>query len=271
MKYDLTITYRICPKMSKNPAGNFANKFEFSKFCLESFKKSLEDLNVKIYALLDNCPKEYEALFTNNFNKEDLEIIHTNLGNKGTFKKQIEILLNQNDSEIVYFAEDDYFYIKDIKNMVDFIKSEKADFVTPYEHTGCYTDGHIIKNKETSFGNQKYITVQHACLTFMTTKKNLLANKRYLTIFSNWFGSDFTVWGCITLGTTYFKYIKLLLNYHNYTLVNFKVYGSMFLFAIHRFIFNKKYKLFMPVPSFATHMENDNLAPNIDWGQYFKK
>ena len=87
MKYDLVIAYRICPKMSKNPAGNFPNKFEFSKFCLDSFKRSLGDLNVKIYALLDNCPDEYKKLFIDNFKKENLEIIHTNLGNKGTFKK----------------------------------------------------------------------------------------------------------------------------------------------------------------------------------------
>ena len=271
MKHDLVIVYRICPKMSKNPAGNFENKFEFSKFCLNSFKEALADTNFKLYALLDNCPEEYEDLFTNNFNRENLEILHTNLGNKGTFEKQIEILSTQNDSEIVYFAEDDYFYIKNIKNMADFIKSGKADFVTPYEHPACYIDGHIIKNEMFIFDEQKYITVQHACLTFMTTKENLIKNKRYLLMFSKWFGSDFTVWGCVTLGSTYFKYIKLLLNMRNYTIINLKVYGSMFLFAIHRFIFNKKYKLFMPVHSLATHMEKDQLAPGINWDLYFKK
>lgn len=271
MKYDLVVAYRICPKLSKNSAGPITDKFEFSKFCLDSFKKSLRGLKVKVYVLLDNCPKEYEELFTNNFDKEDLEIIHTNLGNKGTFEKQIELLLGQNESEIIYFAEDDYFYIKEIKNMVDLVKSSKTDFVTPYEHPACYTDGHVIKNETVIFEKQKYVSVQHACLTFMTTKKSLLKNKRYLLIFSRWFGSDFVVWGCITLGANYFKYIKLLFNYKSYTLENFKVYGSMFLFAIHRFIFNKKYKLFMPVNSFGTHMERNFLAPGIDWNKYFLK
>jgi hypothetical protein len=272
MKYDLVITYRICPKLSKNPAGHFANKFELSKFCLLSMKKALEGLNYKIYALLDGCPKEYESLFTDNFNNDDLEIIHfDSLGNKKTWKKEVELLSIQNDSEIIYCAEDDYFYIENIKDMVDLIRSGKADFVTPYEHPGCYTDGHIINSEIIIFNNKRYMTVQHACFTFMTTKKTFLENRRYFLIFSDWFGSDFVTWGCITLGLNYFRYIKLLFNYKNYSIINLKVYGSMFLFAIHRFIFNKKYKLFMPIQSFATHMEKDQLAPGIDWGKYFKK
>ena len=153
--------------------------------------------------------------------------------------------------------------------MVDFIKSGKADFVTPYEHPICYGDGYVINNNIMIFNNKRYVAIQHACLTFMTTRKNLLENKRYFSIFSNWFGSDFVVWGCITLGIDYFKYIKLLFNFRNYTIENCKMYGSLCLFAIHRFIFNKKYKLFMPIQTFATHMENDNLSPCVNWDLYF--
>jgi hypothetical protein len=154
--------------------------------------------------------------------------------------------------------------------MVDFLKSSQADFVTPYEHPACYNNGHVINNEIIIFKNQRYTTVQHACLTFMTTKKNLLKNKRYLSIFSDWFGSDFVVWGCITLGLNYFKYIKLLFNFQNYTIENLKVFGSMSIFAIHRFVFNKKYNLFMPVQTFSTHMESNCLSPIIDWDVYFK-
>lgn len=270
MKYDLVIAYRIYPKMSKNPVGVFGNdKYMFSKKCLESFKSAISGLNCKVYAVLDNCPSEYEKLFLDNFKKEDLEMIHINMGNKGTFKKQIEILSKQNDSDIVYFAEDDYFYIKNLKNMIELLESRKADFVSPYEHPACYTDGHIIKNQETIFERQKYLTVQHACLTFMTTKENLLKNRNKFLIYSNWFGSDFVVWGTITLGRAYFKYIKLLFNPKNYTIINLKVYGSMFFFAWKRFFINKKYILYMPVGSFGTHMEKNNLAPGINWENYF--
>lgn len=269
MKYDLVICYRICPKISKTPPVFADDKLKLSKLCLESFRESLSGLNFKIYALLDGCPEEYEDLFKKNFEQERLEIIHLdNLGNKKTFKKQIEILSNQKESEVIYFAEDDYFYIKNLKNMVDLINNNSVDFVTPYEHPACYTEDHVIRKKIITFEKQKYIASQHACLTFMTTKKNLLKNKRYFLIFSNWFGSDFVVWGCVTLGITYFKYIRLLFNLQKYNLENIKVFGSMLFFAVHRFIFNKKYKLFMPIQTIATHMENDNLSPGINWSQY---
>lgn len=271
MTYDLVVAYRIYPKISKVPPAYPNDKYKLSKLCLESFKKATEGINIKVYALLDNCPKEYEDLFTENFKKENLEIINLdNIGNKATFKKQIEILSNQNDSDIVYFAEDDYFYIKNIKNLVEFIKSGQADFATPYEHPACYDSNNALKNTDKVFENQKYTTVQHACLTFMTKKNTLISNKRYLSIFSNWFGSDFVIWGCITLGIKFFKYAKLIIKPKNYGIENMKVFGSMWIFAWHRFILNKKYTLYMPIETFATHMESNYLSPNIDWDVYFK-
>ena len=271
MKYDLVVAYRIYPGVSKIPPAFPNDKLALSRFCLESFKKSLEGLNVKIYALLDKCPREYESLFLDYFKADDLEIIHLNgIGNKNTFKKQIEILSSQNDSEIVFFAEDDYFYIEKLKNMTEFIRSGEADFITPYEHPACYTDGHIISNNIKIFNNQRYVTVQHACLTFMTTKLKLIENKSIFLIYSNWFASDFVVWSCLTLGSTFFKYCKLIFSFKNINITNIKVYGSMLFFAWYRFLFNKKLKLYMPIPTVATHMESNFLSPCIDWNIYFK-
>lgn len=272
MKYDLVIAYRICPKMSKkSPDYVGTDKLAFSRKCLESFKNSLEGLNYKIYALLDNCPKEYEDLFVNLFGRESLEILHLeDYGNKRTFKKQIDILSGQDDAEIVYFAEDDYFYVENIKKMVDLLKLKKADFVTPYEHVSCYIDDHVISNRVTLFEEKRFVSVQHACLTFMTTKQNLIDNKRYFNIYVDWFGSDFVVWGCITLGFSFFKYLKLIVEPKNFSLINMKVYGSMVLYALHRFLVNKKYVLVMPIISLATHVERDFMAPGFDWKKIFE-
>lgn len=271
MTYDLVVAYRIYPKISKVPPAYPTDKYKLSELCLASFKEATHGLKVKMYVILDNCPKEYELLFKKYFPPEDLVLIPVqNIGNKATFKKQIEILTTQQDSNIVYCAEDDYFYIKNIKNMLDFLKSGATDFVTPYEHPSSYTDHHVITNKIQLFHTQRYVSVQHACLTFMTTKKNLIANRRFFLIFSNWFGSDFVVWGCITLGLAYFKYFSMLFNPKNYTISNIKVFGSLKFFAWYRFLLNRKYTLSMPIDTFATHMESDFLSPGIDWNNYFK-
>ena len=40
-KYDLTVAYRIYPKISRSPAIYRNDKFKLSEFCLKSFKDSL--------------------------------------------------------------------------------------------------------------------------------------------------------------------------------------------------------------------------------------
>jgi hypothetical protein len=270
MKYDLVIAYRIYPGIAKVPPVYQNDKYNLSRLCLKSFKNSLSGLSFKIYVLLDNCPDEYENLFTDNFDKKNLEILKlNNYGNKKTFKKQLDILLSQKDSDIVYFAEDDYFYIEKMKNMIDLLKSGKADFVSPYEHPACYNDGHVINNSTIIFNNRKYITVQHACMTFMTTKKKLEENKRFFLIYPNWFASDFVLWGCMTLGFSYFKYLKLICHVKNISGSNLKVFGSMWFFAWYRFMLNRRNTLYMPTPTIATHMESNFLSPGINWNEHF--
>lgn len=272
MKYDLVIAYRIYPKVSKIPPIYPEDKYNLSKLCLGSFKKSLEGLKVKMYVILDNCPEEYKDLFTLNFNDEELTFIPIEIGgNKNTFKKQIDILTNQNDSEIVYFAEDDYFYIKNIKDIVKTLKNKEADFISPYEHPDCYSNWHVINKKIIIINNQRFLTVQHACLTFATRKDILIKNKNKLLIYSNWFASDFVMWGCLTLGISYFKHLKIFLKYKNINIDNIKVFGSMLFFSWYNFILNKKYILLMPIDTIATHMESNFLSPCIDWPNYFNK
>ena len=63
------------------------------------------------------------------------------VGNQATFGKQMDILLQQTDSEFVYFAEDDYVYLPEqFSRMLDFLRAYRdADFVSPYDHLDCYT------------------------------------------------------------------------------------------------------------------------------------
>src|SRR5216684_4575901 len=112
--YDIAIAYRICPKVAESALGlPFSDdKLRQSEICLKSFKESLKGLRAKLWVLLDGCPDEYEQLFRKYFGEEQLVLIPLqHAGNKGTFARQIEILLGQEDSDFVYFAEDDYFYL----------------------------------------------------------------------------------------------------------------------------------------------------------------
>ena len=94
--YDIAIAYRIYPGVSKVPPVFSDDKFKLSELCLCSMQKALKGVNAKLYILLDNCPPEYKKLFKKYFSEEDLELIELDgIGNGGTFKLQMDILLRE--------------------------------------------------------------------------------------------------------------------------------------------------------------------------------
>src|SRR5439155_9193533 len=117
-------------------------KLRQAEACLKSFRKSVGNLRTKMWVLMDACPGEYEELFARYFDPQDLVFVKMlGIGNTRTFAKQIDILLEQGDADLVYFAEDDYLYLpSQFHLMIDFLQTYRdVDFVTPYDHLDCYT------------------------------------------------------------------------------------------------------------------------------------
>ena len=135
----LAIAYRIYPGISKSPAFFPTDKFKLSEMCLRSFKKALGGLRVKIWVLLDGCPPEYETLFRETFQSDDLEILWLD---KSGIKKflTIDLLRKRTEASYVYFAEDDYFYFPGaLEIMIAFMREHQdVDFVTPYDRPDSY-------------------------------------------------------------------------------------------------------------------------------------
>jgi len=181
--YDVTIAYRIYPEVSKNPAIFSKDKYKLAEFCLKSFKNSLGSLKVKVLAILDKCPPDYEYLFKKYFDEKDLIIINQRgIGNRATFGLQIETLLKQQFSNIIYFAEDDYYYLpSQFEQMISFLKRySDVEFVTPYDHLDYYTsDFHRHKHETRAFKNKIWRTVNSVCLIFLQLKKLFKKLKMY--------------------------------------------------------------------------------------------
>jgi len=262
--YDLVVAYRIYPKVSGKPALYGHNKLQLSEFCLRSFKKSLGLLRTKMYVILDGCQQEYEELFRKYFDYSDLEFIKLNgVGNHATFSLQVKILTEQKESDIVYFAEDDYFYIADkFKEMIDFIKNNPtAHFVTPYDHLDYYTiDLHSNRVKIAFYGKRHWRTASSTCLTFLTTKEILLKTKHVLLSYERG-NLDVSMWLSLT------KYDVLnpfrILRY----LLKCRVFAYYVLIAWRycwiQIVFKREWNLWCPVPSIATHIDERFLAPTI--------
>lgn len=263
-EYDLAIAYRIYPKVSKNPIVFTDDKFKLSDLCLRSFKNSLGDLNVKMIVLLDNCPPEYRELFKKYFDEKDLELINLDgVGNLGTFGMQIDLLLEQEFSEIVYFAEDDYFYLPNqFEEMIKFLKdNDDVHFVSPFDHIDYYKYNFHNYKSEIRFSDKKHWrTVASTCLTFLTSKKTLDKTQHILKTYT--IGNyDTSIWASLTKYNIYnpfqlFKYSK-------------KPYFAGVFFKSWRYsslqhLFGKKWTLWVPIPTIATHMEIEDISPTLD-------
>ena len=272
IKYDLAVAYRIYPKISGEPPIFSNNKYKLAEFCLKSFKYSLGNLKVKIWALLDNCPKEYEALFKKYFKEEDLEIIKLNgIGNLASFNLQLELLVKQNNSELVFFAEDDYYYLSNqFKKMILFLKRfPDVDFLTPYDHLDQYNFSfHNYKSYIRPFAGKHWRTIHSTCCTFLTTKKKLEKTKKVFQVYTKK-TILLSAWVSLTKYKVFnpFFISKFLLNKRFIPYFYYKAWR----YCWKQIIFGRKWNLWCPIPTIATHMEKSFLSPAINWKEIFNE
>jgi GT2 family glycosyltransferase len=268
--YDLVIAYRIYPGISKIPPVFSDNKLKLSELCLISFKEALNNLNFKIYAILDNCPVEFNELFKYYLPKDNLEIISLpKTGNAGTFGLQLQLLLEQNHSDYLYFAEDDYFYLPNaFHEMLSYIKNDDVDFVSPYDHPDYYNlELHNYKYQTKKTSNIEWRTSGSTCMTFLTKKSTLeKTQKLFRTYTRN--NYDASIW--LALTRERINDISFLFREGLKNKLYLRILLKAFFFSPLRFFYGKRWKLWSPVPSLATHMDSEHLAPAIDWNKLFQ-
>ncbi|MGB9031964.1 MAG: hypothetical protein WCC27_17710 [Acidobacteriaceae bacterium] len=265
--FDLAVAYRIYPGVSKTPACFADDKYKLSELCLRSFQKALGGLRAKIWAILDGCPPEYEALFRGTFASDDLEIVSRNrIGNAGTFALQVDILTEQNCASLVYLAEDDYFYLPNaLEKMAHFIRENPdADFVTPYDHPDSYNtasraERHIVRPS----GDRYWRTASSTCLTFMSRRENLIRMQSLFRSYSRG-NLDCSIWLTLT------QKLELAdIRVHWSTWLRLKIWALTWWWGWRQLLFSRRYRLWSPMPTLATHMEASCLSPLIDWRALF--
>lgn len=278
-KFDLTVAMRIYPGISKEPVYFSENKLEMVRRMLETFRKSVGKLNVKYHIILDSCPPEYTQLalqILGDVNPNNPIEIHnvSNGGNMYTFSKQIDLLLDQNDSEYVMFAEDDYLYLDNqLEKCVEFLKMPYVDFIAPYDHMDYYTlKLHDHPVHVSISGGVHWREANSTTLTFLTKKSVLKETEKYFRTFSN------KNWDCSIFWT--------LSKYHIFSITSLfyfsveairgntfflKIWLRCWYFTPLANIFTRRYRLWSPIPSAATHLQEGGLAPNVDWDKIANK
>jgi hypothetical protein len=267
-RYDLAVAYRIYPKVSK-PAKSLPfgdDKLRQAEICLRSFRNSLGSLRVKVWAILDGCSGEYRELFKRYFAPEDLILIELDgVGNEATYAKQLDVLLSQRDSDVVYLAEDDYLYLPDqFPVMRRFLLGEReVDFVTPYDHPDCYRlDLHHEPKWVTVFEGRHWRTAASTCLTFLTQKSTLSKYERTLRTYSGG-NRDCAMWLSLTKRRV-FNPLALLRFFFRREFY-WKRIVKAWLYGWRQIVFGKAAKLWVPLPGSATHLCAGLLSPSVDW------
>jgi len=271
--YDVAVAYRICPHMSRTPPPVFADsKYNLAALCLRSFKASLNGLRIKIWVIMDNCPKEYEGLFTSLWTGDDLVFLRCpGIGNAATFGRQIEILANQNDAEFVYLAEDDFFYLPGrFHLMLDFIRNNtNVDFCSPYEQPDFYTHScHLPPMRIKAEQGQVWKTANGTICTFLTRRSTLERTRSTLQSYARK-NSDAGMWLSLTKQHVLNPY-DLLTQPFIHPFRGWSLACAWY-FNWRQILFGQRYSLWIPVPSLATHMVAAFLAPYVDWKQEFRR
>lgn len=268
-RYDLAVCYRIYPGLSGNPIFGFKEKLPLLRLNLETFKGSLGNLRVKIWVLLDNCPPPYAELLKTIFPDTDMEIIRlAGEGNGATFRRQADILAGQTDSELVYFAEDDYLYLPgSLQRTVEFMSAHPdADFATLYDHPDSHNKFiHRIRTEAIEEDGCRWRKVVSTCLTFMAQKRALVDSTKVFKTYNK--NPDLGLWLALTK-------IRVC---NPWSWVRSAGDGLFFSashalawrYAWHQIIFGKRRSLWSPMPALGTHMETNGLAPGVDWQGIF--
>ena len=265
-QYDVAVAYRIYPGMPKQALRQFGEKSSSAETCLRSFCKSLGSLRARVWAILDGCPDHYETMVSKCFSSEDLEIVRCEkIGNSATFALQREILEQQSNSEYVYFAEDDYLYRPgQLERVIGFLAAhEDVDFVTPYDHPDAYNLPLSMSRASLRiWGGMHWQTVSSTCLTFATRRSTLRSTKTAFATY-NLRNYDASIWHSLTKRglCQWVAHPVSCARSPN----GMKTMGKTFLYGWKQILFGRRYTLWSPIPSAATHLQEGGLAPNINW------
>ena len=143
--------------------------------CLHNF---LDSFVGDITIMADNCGEDTLALC----HRAEKKMVETSLGNAGSLRYAIEMVLDWDDDQVVYFVEDDYLHLRIGDVPFDSLPERdiaegllKADYVTLYDHPDKYL-------REYQRGEQSQVVrTQHAhwrysvstTMTFASTVKAL--------------------------------------------------------------------------------------------------
>jgi hypothetical protein len=174
----MKIFYRASSFLSSNPNPMGAYKDGILMPCLNSFLAVFPNTQHEITFILDGVTDEVASWFS-----PLGEVLRTDLGNIGTFQKQLDLVSQLPDGEKVFLVEDDYLWRPNAKKIEDAL--DKLQIIFPYDHPGHYTEPRFRDEPKLMrlIDNQTYRDAPSNTLTFATTAYVIKQNLNHLKAF----------------------------------------------------------------------------------------
>ena len=155
----------------------------FAEVIFSGFSPTDEEYVPPIMVLADNCERKTIKMIK----ETGMPVTTTSEGNAGSLRKAIEIALEYDDDELVYFCEDDYLHLGSAPKILE-EGIKRADYVTLYDHPDKYTrnynGGEFSKVIKTASSHWRYTA--STCMTFGTKVGKLREDKDI------WFDDEMT-------------------------------------------------------------------------------
>ena len=134
------------------------------------FPEGPETKNPPIRIIADNCSRKTNKMLQ----QSGLPMTITSLGNAGSFRHALDLALEENDDEVIYFVEDDYLHLPKAPKLIE-EGIKRCDYLTLYDHPDKYTryyeGGETSKVIKTESSHWRYTA--STCMTFASTVKTL--------------------------------------------------------------------------------------------------
>lgn len=132
----MKIIYRISDSGYNKVKPEYIN----NEACLKNFCNIFFDHIYDIHVIADNCSESTINMIKRYVDPINIEQVSVGHG-AGTFNLALDKALTFNDSEIVYFLENDYLHKPDADKILLEGFSVGSDYVSLYDHPDKYIDG----------------------------------------------------------------------------------------------------------------------------------
>ena len=228
----MKIIYRISDAGYNKVKPKYVN----NRNCLWNAVNTFQEVDFEDWTVIaDNVSEETDVIIQGYIPKERIDYVSVGHG-AGTFNLALDKALTFDDSEIVYFIENDYLHLPNSLNILKEGIEMGANFVSLYDHPDKYIDG---ANPEVQGGGE-------------TTRVMLSESSHWKLTNST------TMTFAATVGTLR-KAEKIL---RQYTQGSYPRDFDMF---IH--LRSIGYSLITPIPGYSTHGETAWLTPLTDWSK----